>query len=39
MCVCVSMSAGIKVALPAESASGRCFLQLYIETILALQVG
>jgi hypothetical protein len=29
---------GIKVALPCESASGRCFLQLYIETILALQV-
>lgn len=33
------MLAGIKVALPCESASGRCFLQLYIETILALQVG
>lgn len=29
--------AGIKVALPSESASGRCFLQLYCETILALQ--
>lgn len=29
--------AGIKVALPCESASGRCFLQLYIESILALQ--
>lgn len=29
---------GIKVALPAESASGTCFLQLYIESILALQV-
>ncbi len=28
---------GIKVALPAESASGICFLQLYIEYILALQ--
>lgn len=28
---------GIKVALPAESASGTCFLQLYIEYILALQ--
>lgn len=28
---------GIKVALPCESASGRCFLQLYIESILALQ--
>lgn len=32
------LHAGIKVALPAESASGRCFLQLYIEMILALQV-
>jgi hypothetical protein len=31
--------AGIKVALPAEYASGRCFLQLYIEYILAFQVG
>ncbi len=30
---------GIKVALPAESASGRGFLQLYVEFILALQVG
>lgn len=30
---------GIKVALPAESATGRCFLQVYIEHILALQVG
>lgn len=28
---------GIKVGLPAESASGICFLQLYIEYILALQ--
>ena len=28
---------GIKVALPTETASGRCFLQLYIEYILALQ--
>ena len=28
---------GIKVALPAESASGTCFLKLYIESILALQ--
>lgn len=28
---------GIKVALPAEYASGRCFLQLYIEYILAFQ--
>jgi hypothetical protein len=37
-CLPVCLSAGIKVALPAESASGRCFLQLYIETILALQV-
>jgi hypothetical protein len=37
MCA-VFCAAGIKVALPAESASGRCFLQLYIETILALQV-
>ncbi|KAL4423375.1 hypothetical protein ABPG77_004306 [Micractinium sp. CCAP 211/92] len=27
---------GIKVALPVESASGTCFLQLYIESILAL---
>lgn len=26
------------MALPSESASGCCFLQLYIETILALQV-
>lgn len=26
------------MALPCESASGRCFLQLYIESILALQV-
>lgn len=34
---CCWLCAGIKVALPAESASGRCFLQLYIETILALQ--
>jgi UDP-sugar pyrophosphorylase len=30
---------GIKVALPVESASNACFLQLYIESILALQVG
>ena len=29
---------GIKVALPVESASGMCFLQLYIESILALGV-
>ncbi|CAK9175496.1 unnamed protein product [Ilex paraguariensis] len=28
---------GIKVALPAESTSGTCFLQHYIESILALQ--
>lgn len=28
---------GIKVALPSESASNVCFLQLYIESILALQ--
>jgi len=28
---------GIKVALPSESASGACFLQLYIESILSLQ--
>lgn len=28
---------GIKVALPAESASGTCFLKLYVECILALQ--
>lgn len=28
---------GIKVALPCELASGICFLQLYIESILALQ--
>lgn len=35
--VCVCSPAGIKVALPCESASGRCFLQLYIEFILALQ--
>ena len=30
---------GIKVALPIESASGACFLQHYVESILALQVG
>ena len=30
---------GIKVALPVESASGASFLQHYIESILALQVG
>jgi hypothetical protein len=30
---------GIKVALPTESATGRSFLQLYVEFILALQVG
>ncbi|GAX73526.1 hypothetical protein CEUSTIGMA_g978.t1 [Chlamydomonas eustigma] len=29
---------GIKVALPAENASGTCFLELYIQYILALQV-
>lgn len=28
---------GIKVALPAETARGACFLQVYIESILALQ--
>ncbi|KAI6690986.1 hypothetical protein NL676_027814 [Syzygium grande] len=28
---------GIKVALPAETTSGTCFLQHYIESILALQ--
>ena len=28
---------GIKLALPCESASGICFLQLYIEAILAMQ--
>lgn len=28
---------GIKLALPCESASGMCFLQLYVESILALQ--
>ncbi|GMI78375.1 UDP-sugar pyrophosphorylase [Hibiscus trionum] len=28
---------GIKVALPAETTTGTCFLQLYIESILALQ--
>ncbi|XP_059630624.1 UDP-sugar pyrophosphorylase-like isoform X2 [Cornus florida] len=28
---------GIKVALPSESTTGTCFLQLYIESILALQ--
>ncbi|KAL3504295.1 hypothetical protein ACH5RR_034136 [Cinchona calisaya] len=28
---------GIKVALPSESVTGTCFLQLYIESILALQ--
>ena len=27
-----------QVALPVESASGQCFLQLYIENILALGV-
>jgi hypothetical protein len=36
--LCFLSHAGIKVALPCESASGRCFLQLYIESILALQV-
>lgn len=30
---------GIKLALPVESASGACFLQLYIDSILALQAG
>lgn len=28
---------GIKIALPAETATGRCFMQLYAEYILALQ--
>ncbi|GAV85116.1 UDPGP domain-containing protein [Cephalotus follicularis] len=28
---------GIKLALPAETTTGTCFLQLYIESILALQ--
>ncbi|KAE8656337.1 UDP-sugar pyrophosphorylase [Hibiscus syriacus] len=28
---------GIKVTLPAETTTGTCFLQLYIESILALQ--
>jgi len=28
---------GIKLALPSETARGACFLQLYIESILALQ--
>ncbi|KAH1039344.1 hypothetical protein J1N35_041087, partial [Gossypium stocksii] len=28
---------GIKVALPAETTTGTCYLQLYIESILALQ--
>ena len=28
---------GIKVALPHETATGKCYLQCYIETILALQ--
>ncbi len=28
---------GIKVALPTESATGTCYLQLYCESILALQ--
>lgn len=28
---------GIKVALPSETSTGTCFLQLYIESILALQ--
>ncbi|CAL8468610.1 g8150 [Coccomyxa elongata] len=28
---------GIKVALPTELASGKCFLEVYIESILALQ--
>ncbi|KAH1097144.1 hypothetical protein J1N35_014065 [Gossypium stocksii] len=28
---------GIKVALPAETTTETCFLQLYIESILALQ--
>jgi hypothetical protein len=38
VCLLSVPPSGIKVALPAESASGRCFLQLYIETILALEV-
>lgn len=29
---------GIKIALPVDSSSGTCFLQLYIESILALQL-
>lgn len=29
---------GIKLALPVESATGGCYLKLYIESILALQV-
>lgn len=32
-----ALFAGIKVALPSECASGRSFLQSYIEYILALQ--
>eukprot|EP01026_Neomeris_dumetosa_P061539 TRINITY_DN580_c0_g1_i1.p1 TRINITY_DN580_c0_g1~~TRINITY_DN580_c0_g1_i1.p1 ORF type:complete len:618 (-),score=102.83 TRINITY_DN580_c0_g1_i1:223-2076(-) len=28
---------GIKIALPSESATGKCFMQLYAEHILALQ--
>ena len=28
---------GIKLALPAETATGACFLQVYVESILALQ--
>ena len=31
------MRSGIKIALPAEITTGRCFLQYYIDAILALQ--
>lgn len=33
----LAASAGIKVALPCESVTGTCFLQLYCQFILALQ--
>lgn len=36
-CARAPLPAGIKVALPAESASGATFLGLYIRSILALQ--
>lgn len=46
-CACVLVAGGlgerlgysnIKLSLPVESATGRCYLQLYIEQILAMTV-